>query len=136
MNKAPPIQISRWAEVKDDNIVVASGARPIQMRNSDGTGLPLLKDDLFGADVIRFGPGKGVGNHVHIGAHILFVIKGRGFVDYDGVPYRLEPGLCYLVPKFVDHAIRAETELVLIAVGNDHRSLASEERMSVVGTGA
>lgn len=127
------IQISQWATINTNgNLYVESGPRPIKMCNSDGTGLPLLKEGNFGADVIRFAAGEGVKNHVHIGAHILFVIKGTGFVEYNGVDYKLEPGLCYLVPSMVDHAIKAKTDLVLIAVGNDHRALNSEERMSLV----
>ena len=131
--KVPEIQISRWADMLDDETLsVPSGVRPIQMCSSDGTGSPLVKIDTFGADVIRFDAGKGVTNHTHEGAHILFVIKGRGFVEYDGVDHVLEPGVCYLVPSMVDHAIKATTELVLIAVGNDHRALDSEERLDLV----
>jgi quercetin dioxygenase-like cupin family protein len=129
----PPIQISRWANIlENEELSVSSGARPIQMCNSDGTGEPLVKIDKFGADVIRFAPGKGVMNHTHEGAHILFAIKGTGFVEYDGIDYALEPGVCYLVPSMVDHAIKATTELILIAVGNDHRALDSIERMEPV----
>ena len=130
---APEIQISRWADLTEDGAIsVPSGVRPIQMCNSDGTGSPLVKSDKFGADVIRFGAGEGVTNHTHEGAHILFVIKGSGFVEYDGVDHVLEPGVCYLVPSMVDHAIKATTELVLIAVGNDHRALDSQDRLELV----
>jgi quercetin dioxygenase-like cupin family protein len=128
-----PIQIARWCDSLDDGtLVVASGPRLLPMCNSDGTGTPLVKEAKFGADVIRFGPRQGVGNHVHEGAHILFVIKGEGWVDYEGMEHRLEPGLCYFVPGLTQHAIRADTELVLIAVGNDHRALDSVERMEPV----
>lgn len=129
----PDIQISRWADLgADGTLSIPSGIRPIQMCSSDGTGSPLVKIDTFGADVIRFDAGKGVTNHTHEGAHILFVIKGSGFVEYDGVDHALEPGVCYLVPSMVDHAIKATTELVLIAVGNDHRALDSQDRLELV----
>jgi len=129
----PEIQISRWANIATDGTLdVPSGVRPIQMCSSDGTGAPLVKTGTFGADVIRFGPGKGVTNHTHEGAHILFVIKGSGFVEYEGVDHALEPGVCYLVPSMADHAIKATTELVLIAVGNDHRALDSQDRLELV----
>ncbi len=127
------IQIAKWANLEKNGLLsVESGVRPIQMKHSDGTGFPLLKDGAFGADIIRFEAGKGVANHTHMGAHILFVIKGTGFVDYEDVPQPLEPGLCYFVPSNVKHAIRATTELVLIAVGNDHQVLDSEKRLDVV----
>lgn len=127
------IQISRWAEVdSNDALHVESGSRPIKMCNSDGTGSPLLKLGSFGADVIRFAANEGVGNHTHEGAHILIVIKGRGFVEYNQVDYPLEPGVCYMVPGNVDHAIKATTDLVMIAVGNNHQPLDSEARMEPV----
>ena len=129
----PDIQIGHFAEHSTESgLVVQSGRRPIQMMNSDGTGTPLVCSGKFGADVIRFGPGEGVTNHTHVGEHILFVIKGTGFVEYEGVDYELKPGVCYLVASMADHAIKATEELVLIAVGNDHRPLGSYERMDLV----
>lgn len=128
----PPFQIAQWATPDDDGALrVDGGVRAIQMANSDGTGSPLVKNNTFGADVIRFGPGEGVVNHTHVGAHILFVIKGDGVVEYEGVEHALRPGLCYMIPSMVRHAIRAKSDLVLIAVGDDHRDLASVERMDV-----
>lgn len=108
------------------------GELPEQMAHSDGRGLRLAKLGRFGADLIRFAPGKGVGTHTHPGDHVLIVTGGTGWVDYDGVPYRLEPGVCYLVPGSVPHAIRAESELSLISIANDHRDVASEARLEVV----
>ena len=130
-NVPDEIQTAFWADCrKDDTIEVHSGVRPIQMCNSDGTGSPLLTYKGFGADVIRFDAGKGVMNHIHVGDHILFVIKGRGLVEYNGVDHSLYPGICYLVPGHVDHTIKAETELILIAVGNNHQKLDSKDRMT------
>jgi mannose-6-phosphate isomerase-like protein (cupin superfamily) len=124
------IQTAIWAVCDNgDKLVVKDDERSVQMYNSDGTGSPLLALNGFGADVIRFAAGKGVMNHTHIGDHILFVIKGRGIVEYNGVEYDLYPGICYLVPGSVNHAIRAIQNLVLIAVGNNHKPLESEERM-------
>lgn len=68
-------------------------------------------------------------NHTHVGSHILFVIKGSGYVTYEGRDHVLKPGVCYMVPSMVRHAIRATDELIIIAVGNDHRHLGSAERM-------
>lgn len=129
--RAEEIQIAKWAEADTDgNLSVFGGVLPYKMCNSDGTGLPLLKYKDFGADIIRFAAGEGVMNHTHEGDHILIVIKGVGFVEYNGVDHDLEPGTCYLIPGYVDHAIKATTDLVLIAVGNSHRPLDSEERMT------
>lgn len=128
-----PIQIARWAGVGENGeLLIPSGLRSIQMHSSDGSGDPLLKDGDFGADVIRFPAGKGVSNHTHVGAHILFVLSGKGYVEYNGEDNLLQPGVCYLVPSMVDHAIKAETELVLLVVGNDHRTLEDKARLDMV----
>lgn len=127
------IQTAKWAVYEEDErILVHDGERSIKMCNSDGTGEPLLALNGFGADIIRFAAGEGVMNHTHAGDHILFVVRGTGVVEYDGIEYELYPGLSYLVPGNVDHAIRATKNLVLIAVGSKHQPLDSEERMKPV----
>lgn len=127
------LQISRWATTSPDGtLLLRPGPMPITMQNSQGTGMPLLKEGDFGADLIRFSPGEGVRNHTHEGSHVLFVVKGEGWVDFERREYVLEAGLCYLIPSLCEHAIRAKTELVLIAVGTKHRELQSVERMTPV----
>jgi len=131
--KVPVLQTAFWAKCdQDGNLQVDDSEREIKMRHSDGTGSPLFSFNEFGADVIRFAANEGVSNHTHEGDHILFVIKGVGIVEYNGVEHPLYPGLSYLIPGEVNHAIRAKENLVLIAVGNRHRPLDSEERMTPV----
>ncbi|MEZ2279336.1 MAG: cupin domain-containing protein [Microcoleus sp.] len=133
LSNALKIQTAIWAACAEDGrIVVDDEERPIKMCNSDGTGTALLALNGFGADMIRFAAGEGVMNHTHVGDHILFVVRGRGVVEYDGIEYELYPGVCYLVPGNVDHAIRAKQNLVLIAVGNMHQPLDNEERMKPI----
>jgi quercetin dioxygenase-like cupin family protein len=103
-----------------------------KMANSGGFGKPLLSQNGFGADLIFFAAGKGVQNHTHPGDHILFVFEGEGYVIYEGVPHKLVPGGCYFVPGSVDHAIKAETDLVLLSCANHHFPVESTERMSPV----
>jgi len=129
----PELQTAKWATTNIENqLHISTGERQIKMCNSDGTGEPLVSSNEFGADIIRFAANEGVGNHTHEGDHILLVLSGKGIVEYNGVEYGLFPGLCYLIPGAVDHAIKAETDLVLIAVGNNHRPLDSIERMTPV----
>lgn len=136
---------AKWADFEGEQLKSMEGVQPLQMQHSDGTALPLVLDDStpnkFGADIIRFPAGKGVGLHTHIGAHILMVTKGTGILIYttrhglDGIAHErhdMFPGMIYLVPSNVPHAIEATTELVLIAVGNDHRPADSSERLDIV----
>ena len=125
-----------WADydLTQEKLLVDPAKRPIQMKNSQGTGTPLIKNGHFGSDVIRFGPGEGVGNHTHVGQHILFVLRGNGRINYDGEDHALFPGLCYLVESMVPHAIfgGSDDSLVLLVVGDDHRPLGDSARMEPV----
>ncbi len=130
---------ARWANFDEitSRIISFEGKQPIQMKHSDGTALPLLVDDSktnkFGADIIRFAPGEGVGLHKHIGAHILMVTKGSGILVYEDERHSMFEGMIYLVPSNIAHAIEATTEIVLVAIGNDYRPANSEERLNIVG---
>ncbi len=129
---------ARWADFNknEKTLVSFDGKQPIQMSHSDGTALPLLVDGSlpakFGADIIRFEAGRGVGLHTHVGAHILLVTKGKGTLTYHAEKYPMFEGMIYLVPSNVPHAIDAETELVLIAIGNDHQPADSEARLEIL----
>jgi quercetin dioxygenase-like cupin family protein len=125
---------AKWAEQSGDKLLPINGELPLQMKHSDGTALPLVVSfvDRFGADIIRFEAGKGVELHTHIGSHILLVTKGRGILTYGMDQHEMFPGMIYLIPANVPHAILASTELVLIAIGNDHRPADSYERLDLV----
>jgi mannose-6-phosphate isomerase-like protein (cupin superfamily) len=134
-SRMPTLAKAQFADLTaDGTLLIDDGERPVRMKNSDGTGMPLLRYGEFGADVIRFRSGEGVQTHVHEGDHILFVLRGRGILTFAGEEHSLYPGLCYLVPGAVDHAILASENLVLIAVGNQHRPLDSFERMVPVSS--
>lgn len=104
------------------------------MHASGGEGVPLVKDGPFAADLIRFAPGRGVGMHTHPGAHILIVISGRGTVECGEATVPLDPGVIYLVPSGVAHAVRAnpDCELRLLSVASDHRPVTSADRLETV----
>lgn len=107
------------------------GPLPVRMHASAATARELVAAGPFGADLIRFPAGGCVPDHTHPGAHILFVLSGTGWVDYEREPVRLEPGVCYLIPPGARHGIRAETELTLLAVANDRRPAGSSERLTL-----
>lgn len=129
------LQSSQWADYTKDRVLkINSHERSITMCHSDGTGEPLLSHNNFGADIIRFPAGKGVNTHIHDGDHILFVLSGSGILEFGPEEHELYPGLCYLVPGNIEHAIKAKEDLVLIAVGNDHRPLDSNTRLTPIKT--
>ena len=129
----PDIQMVRWAEADDaGKLMINTKPRPFLMKCSEGTGEGLLSSNGFGADIIHFGAGRGVGSHIHEGDHILFVLAGEGYVTYCKERYELKPGVAYFVPGEIAHAIDATTDLVLIAVGNKHVPVDSTKRMDLV----
>jgi quercetin dioxygenase-like cupin family protein len=136
MNKKYTLQQAKWADFdeKASRLILFEGEQPLSMHN--GTALPLLIDrsgtSPFGGDIIRFAPGKGVGMHTHVGAHILLVTKGKGTLVYYEEKHPMFEGMIYLVESNVPHAIEAETELVIISIGNNHRPADSKERLEIV----
>lgn len=123
------LQTAKFSDFDGTHMVVSQVERGTKMANSMGTGDSLVEHNRFGADVIRFPAGGGVANHTHEGDHILFCIAGEGYVIYEGESHKLTPGVCYFVLGAVDHAIKADTNLVLIAVGNNHHPVGSSARM-------
>ena len=106
---------------------------PVKMKHSDATALRLVKLGGFGADLIRFERGGKVGPHTHVGDHILVCWEGKGLLWFNGVELELSPGVVYMVPGDVPHAVYAHPEsdraLVLFAIGNDHRPADSNDRL-------
>ena len=121
------IQVSRFS-------INAGEILPEKMVNSDATGLRLLKNGEFAADVIRFPPNGKVEEHVHPGSHMLFCLHGSGKVKYYDKWHELNPGDCYLIESMVPHAVYASEheELALLTVADDHRDVSSEERLEMV----
>lgn len=103
-----------------------------KMAHSDALGARLVKDGAFGADLIKFPRGGRVGMHTHPGAHILIVMSGFGWVTVSGERHWLRAGVCYLIPSNEPHAIDADTDLSILSIANDHRDVASSERLDVV----
>ena len=135
-------QQARWASYNagKESLESMSGSQHIAMYGSDATAVPLVLDNSgeknFGADLIRFGPREKVALHEHTGAHILLVTKGEGVLTYHfdtkEETHQMYPGMIYLIPSNTPHSILATTELVLVAVGNDHQSAGSPNRLNLL----
>jgi len=52
------------------------------------------------ANLVRFGAGRGVGEHVNDEVDVVFVgVSGTGFVEVDGREHDVEAGKLVFVPK-------------------------------------
>jgi len=125
-------QFAEWANNNNNNTLTFFDKKlKYDMPNSDATGQPLVSYNGFGADLIRFEDNESVQKHTHEGDHILFVLAGEGIVEYYEEKYDLYPGVAYLIPGNVPHAIYAKNNLILIAVGNNHRPVYSPDRLDL-----
>jgi len=126
------LRLAKWADCFNDQLIIDNAQRALKMANSDATGEPLLSNGSLGADIIRFAAGEGVKTHTHEGDHILLALYGRGRIIWNGIPYEVKAGEAYLVEGKMPHSIEAETDFVLMAIGNKHYPVNSQERMSLV----
>ncbi len=103
------------------------------MVGSQAVGLPLVKQDGFAADMLHFEAWQQTSLHTHPGDHILFVVTGCGWLDYDVQAYSLREGECYYVPGAVPHRIRAaDIGLNLLSVALQHQPVDSAARLEVL----
>ena len=63
------------------------------------------------ANLVRFGAGRGVGEHVNDEVDVVFVgVSGAGFVEVDGREHALEAGKLVFVPKGARRLTRGASE--------------------------
>ncbi len=63
------------------------------------------------ANLVRFGAGRGVGEHVNDEVDVVFVgVLGAGFVEVDGRGHALEAGKLVFVPKGARRSTRGASE--------------------------
>lgn len=63
------------------------------------------------ANLVRFGAGQGVGEHVNDEVDVVFVgVSGAGFVEVDGRDHALDAGKLVFVPKGARRSTRGASE--------------------------
>ena len=63
------------------------------------------------ANLVRFGAGRGVGEHVNNEVDVVFVgVSGTGFVEVDGREHAVEAGKLVFVPKGARRSTRGASE--------------------------
>ena len=64
-------------------------------------------------------PGASIGLHTHdTSSEIIYILKGRGMVLYDGCEEAVEAGICHYCPKGHSHSLinNSTEELIFFAV--------------------
>ncbi|MEH0971291.1 cupin domain-containing protein [Micromonospora sp. CPCC 205546] len=89
-----------------------------------------------GVDRIIMDPGAEFELHTHPGAHILYVLKARGFIHVDGVDYDMVEGDSVYVPANFAHGVKTNKKVdepfEILAFGVPHMPIDSRDRMTVV----
>lgn len=138
LNSDSSLKIVEWASDLgtidgQQTLGIDLGIRPSRMRHSKGTGEGLVSNGYLGADIIRLAAGDGFVPHTHPGDHLLIVIGGQGTITFGGKIYPTRAGQSYIIEGKVPHAVGAMTDHVILAVGAPHMPVDSVERMIPVG---
>lgn len=99
----------------------------------------ILDDVTIGVDRIIMRPGTAFPLHTHEGAHLLYVLSGRGGLHIDGEDYVLGEGDSIYVPAEHPHGVRGPVDdrtFEILAFGIPHHPVDSTTRMTVVDEAA
>ena len=86
----------------------------------------------MGIDLIELEPDTAFPLHTHTGAHIIFVLRGKGTVTIGGTVHSTQPGDCYFIPADVEHAVGAIDLHQILAIGFPHKAIDDTDRMHEV----
>lgn len=121
------------AEVK---MVGPDGAVLPGIRGVSGVAEFLESGTEMGADRILMDSGSQFELHTHPGAHILYVLRSKGFIHVAGVDYEMAEGDTVYVPALFAHGVKTnpdvEEPLELLAIGVPHMPVDSTSRMTMV----
>ena len=99
-------------------------------------GLPpgLDVQDNMGIDLLDMEPNTSFPLHIHPGAHILFILEGKGTVTIGDQVHITRPGDCYFIPGELEHGVGAIEHHQLLSIGFPHKALDDPARMDIVDT--
>lgn len=104
----------------------------VDVHGAPARGFAVHSNGHLGCDVLAVKAGDQFPIHTHPGDHLLQCLSGIGTITVAGVTYRVKPGDIYMVEGLVPHAVGAETDHVLLAIGSPHKAIDSPERMTFV----
>ena len=107
----------------------------IDVVGAPAKGRHLLDNGIMGTDLLHLAPGKSFELHTHPGHHLLYTVMGQGTVTFDGIVHKVTPGMLYLIPANVPHAVGADPDHfhVIMAIGaSPYKALDDPDRMALV----
>lgn len=122
------VEIMNLDEVAE-RLVLGGG---VNVHGAPAKGFAIHSNGHLGCDVLYVKAGDQFPIHVHPGDHLLQCLAGTGTITVAGVTYQVKPGDIYMVEGMIPHAVGAETDHVLLAIGSPHKPIDSPERMTFV----
>jgi quercetin dioxygenase-like cupin family protein len=87
----------------------------------------------FGADLIEMEPGSAFPLHTHDGDHLLYILRGTGYVHIDGRDRHVAVGDTIYIAANHAHGVKTDPQctinFVLLAVGIPHKHISAHDRM-------
>jgi mannose-6-phosphate isomerase-like protein (cupin superfamily) len=103
------------------------------IRGAQGVRTEKLDGSYLGCDFIWLQPESGFPMHTHAGDHILYVIRGAGFVHIDGRDIPVGVGDVIHIPAEYPHRVwTSGSTLLIAATGHPHKEIEAQDRMSLV----
>lgn len=86
------------------------------LANAGGSGaIYSQRTEDLDVNLVRFGPGSGVGRHVNRELDVLLVVvEGEGALIVEGTEHRLRPSLAIIIPKGAAREIRVTGPVPLV----------------------
>lgn len=93
-----------------------------------------IEGGKIGIDKIQLLPDSSFVPHTHPGHHILYVLRGRGFMTIGDQEYSMNRGDTLYVEANQPHAMRSTKthRLIVLAIGFPHKAIDAADRMTVV----
>ena len=91
----------------------------------------LDEKSILGVDFIELEAGAKFPLHVHPGAHIVFVLEGKGELTIGKNVHNTDAGDSIYVPGSIEHRVAAIEKHKIIVIAVPHQALDNADRMDI-----
>jgi quercetin dioxygenase-like cupin family protein len=132
----PETHIKGIAKTPDAKLLSPDGSVLMGIMGVAGVAETIGSGVEIGVDRLHMEQGAEFELHTHPGAHILYVLKSRGYIHIDGVDYDIGEGDTVYVPADYAHGVRTNPAVSkpfeLLSFGVPHMPISSADRMTIV----
>lgn len=133
----PEKHIKAIGKTPDSKLLAPDGSILMGIMGVAGVAEVIDSGVEIGIDRLCMEQGSEFDLHTHPGAHILYVLKSRGFIHVDGIDYEIGEGDTIYVPAEYAHGVKTNPKVrvpfELLSFGVPHMPISSVDRMAFVG---